>query len=187
MTSSVCPLDFGPASSSVMSLPLGLHLEWHHFCCITIPTPPPPPPLSLPCMWEQRQLFSVSGHPEAPWNSSLWKYQVCVHEMEMGRYKNTPPGFNTETPTKVLCPLWPPHAPMHAAHMFKQAEWFNALNHHGSLTCQWNDNRCCTTPDMKYYGCEGKERQRESERERAIERGLTYIRRRLKYLWMWVS
>lgn len=35
------------------------------------------PPHSFACMQEKRQLFSVSGHPEAPWNSSLWKYQVC--------------------------------------------------------------------------------------------------------------
>ena len=46
---------------------------------------------------------------------------------------------------------------------------FNALNHQGSLSSRVDDKRCCTTPDMKYYGGrEGEERQsvRDSDRER---------------------
>lgn len=47
MTSSACPLDFGPASAPVMSLPPSLHLNWHHVCCITIP------PLSRLRVWAE--------------------------------------------------------------------------------------------------------------------------------------
>ncbi len=42
MTSPVCPIDFGPASSPMTSLPPGLHLKWHHLLLHNYPPSPSP-------------------------------------------------------------------------------------------------------------------------------------------------
>lgn len=162
MTSPVCPLDFGPASSPVMSLPPGLHLKWHHFCCITISPSPSP-------ACESRGSFSLS--------------------LATQRGRETPHYGNIRCASRKW--KWADRKIHHCRHPPRRRVLHDLFMHPRNSRKIWALFRAremtIGATQLLTWNIPGVRAKRGRVWETAIERGLTYIRRRLKYLWMWVS